>query len=96
MLNLFLLTRLLDFASTSYAFYVLKLHELNPVNRFLLNKGLIFFFLWQFLTSFLIYKLAKRYKLLYIAVVIFTLLTIPILIINFALIILTLKGGEII
>lgn len=96
MLNLFLLTRLLDFLSTSYAFYLLKLNELNPVNRFLLNKGLIFFFLWQFLISYLIYKLAKKYRLLFTAVVIFTLLTIPLLIINFTLIILTLKGGEIV
>lgn len=95
MLTLFLITRLLDIFSTAYAYYVLRLHELNPFNKFLLEQGIILFFVWQVFISLLIYKLAKRYRLIYLAVVIFTLLTIPFLIINYGLIYITLKGGEI-
>lgn len=86
MLNLFLLTRLLDIISTSYGYYVLKLNELNFFNRYLLEKGLFVFLLWQIALTFLIYKLSKRYRLIYLAVVLFTILTIPFLVINYWLI----------
>lgn len=89
MLNLFLLTRLLDILSTSYGFYIFKLNELNFFNRYLLNQGLFVFSLWQVSLSFLLYKLAKRYRLIYIVVVLFTLLSIPFIFINILLIFLS-------
>lgn len=87
MLNLFLLTRLLDIATTSYGYYVLKLNELNKVNLFFLKQGLLSFFIYQITLTLAIFFLAKKIRLLYYSIVLFTILSLFTVLLNTILII---------
>lgn len=87
MLTLFIITRITDIFSTIIGYYRFHLIETNPYNRFLLKEGVVYFLISQVIITGFFYYLAKKYKLVKLAVSIFTLFSIPFIFINLMLLV---------